>query len=82
MTSISAHNGLVHVFMVVKSLTVKGIAFLVRNSPKLITLHLLQKSDIDVDVEKFNTALKTLFRKRRLFTGGLYKYAKFSDDVS
>ena len=75
MTSVSAHGGLVHVDMMVKSLTVEGIKSLVRNSPKLVTLDLLQKSALGVNVESFNAALKILFQKRKLFTRGLYKFS-------
>ena len=73
-TSVSAHGGLVRVFMKVKSLTVEGITSLVRNSPKLTALFLLQVSAIDVSVEDFNTILKKLFQKRKLFTKGFFKY--------
>jgi len=40
MTSISAHGGLAHVVIRVRSLTVEGITSLVKNSLKLITLQL------------------------------------------
>jgi len=40
LTSISANGELVHVVMIIRSFTVKGITSLVRNSPKLITLYL------------------------------------------
>jgi len=38
MTTISAHGGLVHVMLRVKSVTSEGISGLIRNSPKLMTL--------------------------------------------
>ena len=75
MTSVSAHGGLVHVVMRVKSLTAKGITSLVRNSPNLILLNLLQQSALGVNVENFDVELKTLFQKRRLFIGGYYRYS-------
>jgi len=80
-TSVSAHGGLVHVVMEVKSLTVEGITSLVRNSPELITLDLLQMSVVDVSLDNFNCSLKKMFSRRKLFTKGLYKYTKFSNDA-
>jgi len=47
MTSISAHGGLVHVVIRVRSLTVEGVTSLVKNSLKLITLQLSTIGDID-----------------------------------
>jgi len=72
MTSISTHGGLVHVVMIIRSLAVEGITSLVRNSSKLITLH-LHVSVMDVDVEYFNVTLKKIFSDRKLFTAGLYE---------
>jgi len=71
MNSVSAHSGLVHVVMKVRSLTIEGITSLVRSSPKLITLCLCV-STIDADVEYFNATLNKLFQNRKLFTAGLY----------
>ena len=75
MTSVSAHGGLVHVIMKVRSLTDKGITLLVRNSPKLLTLHLCVTRVVhhtDGTMESFNLTLKKLFCFRKLFTGGHY----------
>ena len=72
MTSVSAHCGLVHVVMKVGSLTVEGITSLVRNSPELITLHLCTIAIDHVNVKKFDTKLKLMFRNRKLFTVGHY----------
>ena len=85
LASISAHSGLIHAVMMVRSLTAEGITSLVRNSPKLITLH-LRAIDIrhgDVDVDFFNAKLKTMFCKRRLFTAGNYmvNYNPFGDST-
>jgi len=77
MTSVSAHGGLVHVIMKVRSLTGKGITLLVRNSPKLLTLHLCVTRAVhhtDGTMESFNLTLKKLFCFRKLFTGGHYMY--------
>ena len=72
MTSVSAHGGLVHVVMFVKSLTVEGITSLLRNSPKLITLY-LYVSAMNVNVLNFKATLKKMFWNRIFFTAGLYK---------
>jgi len=65
MASVSSHGGLLHVVMMVRSLTAEGITSLVRNSPKLITLD-LRAIDIhhkDVDVDFFSPKLKAIFWK-------------------
>ena len=80
MTSVSAHGGLIHVVIKVRSLTFEGITSLVRNSPKLITLYLLV-SVVDVYVENFNAALKKMFWNRKLFTAGLLMHKKFSSRI-
>jgi len=71
MTSVSAHGGLVHVIMSVRSLTAEGITSLVKNSPNLRTLYLCAKVR-HVDVESFNASLKKMFWNRKLFTAGHY----------
>jgi len=75
MASLSCHSGLVHVYMVVGSLTGEGITSLVRNSPKLITLHLFSRDILheDVDIKHFSAKLKKTFSKRTLFKAGYYK---------
>ena len=74
MMSVSAHGGLVHVIMRVGSLSGEGIRFLVKNSPKLITLHLCARAihHTDGTMTSFNATLKKLFCFRKLFTGGHY----------
>ena len=52
MTSVSAHGGLVHVAMEVRSLTADGITYLVSNSPKLTTLHLRTSGNIMGRIDK------------------------------
>ena len=69
MTSVSAHGGLVHVVMDVRSLTAEGITSLVRNSPKLMTLW-LYAARLTVSMKNFNAKLKKMFSRRRLFTAG------------
>ena len=39
MSTISAHGGLVHVVLCVRSVTSEGVTVLVRNSPNLLMLH-------------------------------------------
>ena len=82
MTSVSAHGGLVHVVMRVHSLTFKGISSLVRNSPKLITLHLCVEAK-HLNVENFNSSLKKMFWNRKLFTAGhcMIDVDKFPDQA-
>ena len=72
MTSVSAHGGLVHVFMMVRSLTAEGIASLMRNSPKLMTLYLNPKTFSGTCKKSFNATLKTTFHKRKFFTADHY----------
>ena len=70
MIKISAHGGLVHVVMGVKSFTGDGMLSLVRNSPKLITLHLCGHQLDKRAMESFNVTLKKTFYYRKLITGG------------
>jgi len=72
MTSVSAHGGLVHVVMIVRSSSAEGITFLVRNSRKLITLYVSAQTIHRLSVENFNATLKEMFCNRRLFTAGHY----------
>ena len=63
MISVSAHGGLVNVVVKVASLSGKGITFLVKNSPKLITLHLCARNihQTDGTMASFNETLKNYF---------------------
>ena len=74
MTSVSAHGGLVHIAMNIQSLTAEGITSLVRNSPKLLMLHLAVSAEAihHLDAENFNATLKRMFYKRKLFASGIY----------
>jgi len=71
-TSVSAHGGLVHQVMKVQPVTVESITSLVRNSPKLITLHLSVGiiQHVDRYVRTFNNAIKKMFCRRKLFSSG------------
>ena len=69
MSSVSAHDGLVHVIMRVRTSTVKSVTFLVRHSCKLLMLHsqILRLVMDVVDVENFNVTLKKMLLNRILF---------------
>ena len=73
-TLVSAHGELVHVVMSIGSLAAEGIISLVRNSPKIITLHLYVRAirHMDMSLQSFNTTLKQRFCNRKLVTGGHY----------
>ena len=66
MTSVSAHGGLVHVIMMVRSLTAEGITSLVMNSPKLIKLCFNLNRSVVFIVMNCNTELRKKFRHRKL----------------
>jgi len=73
MSSLSAHGGLVHVVLCVRSVTSEGIAVLVTNSPKLITFHaFLEQVDENASCE-FGSRLKSKFSQRLLFILENYK---------
>jgi len=60
LTSVSAHGGLIHVTMSVRSLKNEGATCLVRNSPKLITLDLytMTADQMDFNVAKIFPSTK------------------------
>ena len=72
MSSISAHGGLLHVVLYVRSVTSEGVTVLVVNSPNLLTFH----SFIDT-FELLDQDLKAALTKktanRKLFKGGSYE---------
>ena len=79
MSTISAHGGLVHVVLCVRSVTREGIAVLVRNSPNLLILHAVIDDDKIYDCnnhivkpEVLTTYLKQEFSHRHLFSAGSY----------
>jgi len=79
MSSVSAHGGLVHVFLSVSSVSVVGISMLIENSPKLMTFQsLLEICDKDGrklpinEFLKFEMILKQKFHCRKLFHRGGY----------
>ena len=87
MSTMSAHGGLVHVVLNVRSVSVEGITVLVTNSPKLITFHSVMHDGYFGAKEAFVSLKASLMRKfayRPLFTAGSYiafiggnRYQKF-----
>jgi len=81
MSSVSAHGGLVHLFLSVYSVSVVGITALIENSPKLITcysvLELRHKNTEETatltneEFMEFERTLKQKYRNRKVLnTGG------------
>ena len=81
MSSVSAHGGLVHVFLSVASVSVVGIGVLIENSPELMTfqsiLELRDKDDsLLISINEFlkcEMILRQKFHHRKLFHRGGYK---------
>ena len=81
MSSVSAHGGLICVYLLVNSLSTEGITTLVRNSPKLCKLYVKANYLYDVngqnlnkdDVQDFSATLKKKFSYRKLFNAGYYE---------
>ena len=71
MTSVSAYGGLVHVVMVVGSVSTEGITSLMMNSPKLMTLEVITDHirHINMGLDNFNASLKEVYSSR---TSGHY----------
>ena len=74
MVSLSAHGGLVHVILHVKSVTQTGIEALIGNSPNLITFH-VHNAGLCVSTE-FNLRLKRRYANRKLFLCGSFRLIK------
>ena len=77
MTTISAHGGLVHVVLCVRSVTSGGVTVLVVNSPNLLMLHVAVSGIYDcnsdkVQPETLESRLKQAFTHRQLFVMGNY----------
>ena len=81
---VSAHGGLVHVVLNVRSLTSDGIAILINDSPNLVTFHVIVNAAIHdnkgtmIATEEIETRLKLTFSQRRVFTSGSYRVARAS----
>ena len=73
MSSLSAHGGLVHVVLCVRSVTSEGITALIMNSPKLMTFHVIvyqllcDNKGTRVNVNDFKAKIKIKFSCRSLF---------------
>ena len=72
MASISAHGGLVHVVLYVRSITSEGITVMVMNSPNLLTCHVFIDTFELLD-KNLEAALKKKLLYRKLFEGGSYQ---------
>ena len=49
LSTLSAHGGLVHVVLYVRSVTTEGVSVLVKNSPKLMGFHATLYGNVNVD---------------------------------
>ena len=74
MVSLSAHGGLVHVILHVKSVTQTGIEALIGNSPNLITFH-VHNAGLCVSRE-FGLRLTRRYANRKLFLCGSFRLVK------
>jgi len=81
MDTISAHGGLVHVFLYVKSVKYEGVVTLIANSPKLQTYHIIATAYISdnsiLDLNSFKIEAKK-FSDRRLCNSGSFEIEQFS----
>ena len=85
MESVSAHGGLVHVELTVKSVTSNGVTSLIRNSPNLIlchfsTEHIYSFQGVQLESQEFVAALIKNFFNRKLFSCGIFYLANRLDD--
>ena len=77
MESVSAHSGLVHVVLEVKSVTGDGVSALVRNSPDLMTCHLCAypfyaRPGVPLRLKQLEMTLRKTFYNRKLFSCGIF----------
>ena len=73
MDTVSAHGGLIHVFFLVHSMTVKGITTLINNSPNLLIVMFGLCEQTRYKENNFDTlsaSLRKKFAHRKLFTLG------------
>ncbi|XP_065885841.1 uncharacterized protein [Dysidea avara] len=78
MSSVSAHGGLVHVFLSVASVSAVGISVLIENSPKLLTfysvLEIRHENDegtlTDEEWVEFEHSLKQKYHNKKIFNVG------------
>jgi len=79
MSTLSAHGELVHVVLLVRSVTSEGITTLIRNSPKLMTFHAVIFEVVYVGGcirHEFESKLKEEFSRQQLFEVGSYKVVR------
>jgi len=75
---VSAHGGLVHVLLCVKSVTHEGIATLIMNSPKLLTFYVLATllsstgEPSSISTAEASQCYQRKFPCRKLFTAGTF----------
>jgi len=88
-SSISAHGGLVHVFLSVATVSIAGIKTLIRSSPELLTFHcvleICDKYHRHLPKEVFlllTDKLKQEFHNQKLFYAGSYRLFQRSDHIN
>lgn len=86
MEGMSTHCGLVHVVLLVGSVTSKGITVLVRNSPKLMTflagIYGKIADDERATLDKLRYQLVRTYSQRKLFVIGRYEVRQLSRGYS
>jgi len=77
MKAISAHGGLLHLILLVSTVAHEGIISVIASSCKLLTLHIITYSsvleDSTIDLNDFETDLRTRFANRKLFNSGSFR---------
>jgi len=83
MKAVSAHGGLVHIILFVKTVAHAGIVSVIAASHKLLTLHIIAYSsileDLTINLNDFKSQLKKRFSHRRLFNSGSFETEKFPE---
>ena len=78
MVEISAHHGLVHVLLCVKLV---GYNAVIKNSPKLVTFHIIAHvsvmEDTKLSLNSLKTELKQKYSDTRLFNSGRFEVEEF-----
>ena len=84
MKAVSAHGGLVHIILFVKTVAHAGIVSVIATSRKLLTFHIIAYSrvleDLTIDLNDFKAELKRRFSQRKLFNSGSFETEKYSCD--
>jgi len=80
MDMVSTHGGLIHVVLVVNSVTRKGITALIKNSPNLLSFRLDEGTKYNENnFKSLSTSLRKKFADRQLFTSGLFGLVSLVD---